>query len=372
MRILEVSTNFRPGGIQRHVLDLAGDLAARGHHMVLAGDGGDWVAAARNFAFVPLGLDAVAHTGGSTARRAAAVLPVARALRKAIRREAIEVIHAHETAPAIVARMASLGTGIPIVMTFHGAAPEREAEVARVARRMADVTVSPSSASIEALIEKGLPRDRTRVIGLGIAQAAVPDAGDVAALRSRLLGPEGRFLVMSLSRLQHQKGIDIMIDVVATVRRQRTDLVFAVAGGGPQADEVSVWARAKGVEDGIRFLGPVATVPLHLAASDLFLLTSRWENLPISIVEAFRAGLPVVATDCGGVRELVDDAVGRLCQVGDVAGLSKAILMLAADADLRRQKAEAALARSGEARFDPAAVHGRFEALYEGLIARRG
>jgi glycosyltransferase involved in cell wall biosynthesis len=111
-------------------------------------------------------------------------------------------------------------------------------------------------------------------------------------------------------------------------------------------------------------------VPLHLRAADMFLLTSRWENLPISIVEAFRAGLPVVATDCGGVKELVDDSVGALLPVGDAAGIAGALAGVIADPDLRAAKGAAALARSKEDRFDPAAVHARFADMYREVIAR--
>ncbi|MFM2356091.1 MAG: hypothetical protein RLZZ528_1827, partial [Pseudomonadota bacterium] len=276
------------------------------------------------------------------------------------------------TAPLLALRLAAFGLGIPIVFTFHGATPEREGAVAAMARRAADLTISPSQASLEALIAKGLPRVTTRQLGLGVAPLAVTDPAEVAALRQKLLGNEGQFLVVSLSRLSTQKGIDVMIEVAARVARQRPDIVFAVAGGGAAPGEAEAWARAAGVERSMRFLGPVRTVAEHLRASDMFLLTSRWENLPISIVEAFRAGLPVVATDCGGVRELVDDAVGALARVEDAEGIAAAVLELAGDADLRARKGAAALARSGEARFDPDAVHATFEAMYGEVLDGRG
>jgi len=108
-----------------------------------------------------------------------------------------------------------------------------------------------------------------------------------------------------------------------------------------------------------------------LAAADIFILTSRWEALPISIVEAFRAGLPVIATDCGGVKELVDDAVGRLCQVGDVDGLAEAVLELAGNRDLRAQLSQNATELSQSDRFDPDHVHGEFERFYQSLVAKQ-
>lgn len=369
MRILQLPTNFRPGGIQRHVLDLSSYLTAQGHDVTFAGDDGLWVP--KGPSFVPLPLNAVAEYGGSTARRAAALFRLARQLRPVLKARRIELIHAHETAPLLVARLASLGLGIPVAFTFHGSAPSREAEVARFARIAATITLSPSRTSLDKLIAKGLPRGRTRQLGLGIAPVPPLDPAAVASLRTQLMGPDGRFLVLSLSRLQEQKGIDIMIDVARRVMAARPDVRFAVAGGGPLADVVPGWIRDAVLDGKFRLLGPIGTVPLHLAAADLFLLTSRWEALPISIVEAFRAGLPVVATDCGGVRELVDARVGSLEQVGDVDGLTRAILALANDADLCRRKSAAAMDRSHEARFDPDSVHKGFETLYRDLVAGR-
>ncbi len=371
MRIMQVCTNFLPGGIQRHVLDLTADLRGRGHQVTLAGDQGDWGGDALGD-HLALGLGAVAGTGGAVWRRVAALWPAVRTLRRAIRVRRVELVHAHETTPLLVAWLATLGLNIPVVMTFHGSAPEREASVARLAGWCADLTISPSRTSLEALIGKGLARARTAHIELGIAPMPPVAAGEVAALRQALLGPKGQVLILSLSRLQPQKGIDVMIEVARQVCAARPDVVFAIAGKGPQRAAAEGWAETAGVADKVRFLGAISTVPQHLAASDLFLLTSRWEALPISIVEAFRARLPVIATDCGGVKELVDDPVGALLPVGDAAGIAAAVLALVNDPALRRQKGAAALARSGEDRFDPAMVHARFEATYARLIAARG
>lgn len=370
MRILQLCTNFRPGGIQRHVLDLTADLRARGHVVTLAGDDGAWGEAAGDV--LPVRLNRVAGLGGSLTNRLGGLWPAIRLLRRTLRERRIELIHAHETAPAIVARLASVGLGIPVLMTFHGSAPAREAGVARVGRFCADLTLSPSRTSLDKLIAKGLPPARARQMGLGIAPLPDTDPAEVAALRQTLLDDKAGPLIFSLSRLQEQKGIDIMVDVAARVVAEVPGAVFAVGGGGPQADLVHGWAEEAGVADNMRFLGPISTVPQHLRAADIYLLTSRWEALPISIAEAFRAGLPVVATDCGGVKELVDDRVGALLPVGDAAGIAAALLAMIRDDALRHRLGAAALARSAEPRFDPDAIHGQFEALYREIIRRGG
>lgn len=368
MRIMQVSTVFLPGGIQRHVLDLTADLRQLGHTVILAGGRGNWGVTGDDPDFYYAPLERVAGGYHSKFGRLSAILPSVRNLRRAIKERGIEIVHAHETAPAIIAKLATVGLNIPVILTFHGSSIEREASVAKIANYCADLTVSPSHASIEALISKGLPRDQTRVLGLGVAHEPTPDPKAVTALRADLLDGHDGPLILSVSRLAHQKGIDLMVDVVKRVTQKRPNVKFVVAGGGPQEDLVGGWAKSAGVEDKITFLGPIETIPLHLAASDVFLLTSRWEALPISIVEAFRAGLPVVATDCGGVRELVDDQVGALLEVGDVQGTADVLIQLADDADLRNAKGRAALSLSQQDRFDPEHVHKQFEALYAEML----
>lgn len=368
MRILQVCTNFRPGGIQRHALDLSRDIRGRGHRVILAGDRGDWCPDDSDPDFKHLALDNIAAGQGGVFKRISEILPVARKLRATLKQNNIELIHSHETAPLIVARLAAFGLNIPIIFTYHGSEPEREASVSRTARRCADMTVSPSRTSLEALISRGLPSEKTRVIGLGVHKLPDVSQETVSKLRKSLLGKKGRFLISSLSRLDQQKGIDMMIEVARKISDKRDDVVFAIGGHGPLSDIVQSWADVTGVSENVKFLGPVNDVASVLSASDLYLLTSRWEALPISIVEAFQTGLPVIATDCGGVKELVSKEVGILLQVGDTNAISNAVMDLINDQQKRKKMGESALELSRNKRFSPKAVHESFEALYREMI----
>ena len=368
MRILQINTNYLPGGIQRHVLDLSAFLRNRGHRVVLAGDLGDWAPDVNDKDFVHLALDSIAGTGGSLIKRVSEILPVARKLRSALKDNDIQLIHAHETAPLILAQLARMGLDIPIIFTYHGSEIDRITSVARTAKRCADLTISPSRTSLEHLIDKGVARERTKVIGLGVHPLPAPDKSMKSSYRQKLLGENGKYLISSLSRLDPQKGIDIMIEVARKIRDKRDDVVFAVGGHGPLEGMVGHWAEVAGVAEHIRFLGPVSNVQNLLCASDLYLLTSRWEALPISIVEAFQASLPVIATDCGGVKELVTPDVGRVLPVGDTSAIAAAILDLLDDAAQRRKLAEAARALSQHDRFSPPAVHAGFERIYAEMV----
>lgn len=371
MRILQICTNFRPGGIQRHVLDLSQDMRERGHSVVLAGDHGAWCPEDNASNFEHLGLSKIAAGDGGLLKRVSEILPVAKKLRQVLKKHRIELIHAHETAPAIVAKLATSGLNIPIIFTYHGSEPDREASVARTAKRCADMTVSPSRTSLESLISKGLPREKAQVIGLGVHNLPEVSATDVAALRKSLLGETGRFLIASLSRLDQQKGIDMMIEVARKISDIRKDVVFAIGGHGPLSNIVENWAEVAGVSENVKFLGPVSDVASVLRASDLYLLTSRWEALPISIVEAFQSSLPVIATDCGGVKELVDPSVGVVLQVGDTNAIAQAVLDLIDNPAKREEMSKNALELSKKARFSPDAVHKNFELFYLEMIGSK-
>ncbi|OSP52261.1 glycosyltransferase family 4 protein [Pseudoruegeria sp. SK021] len=372
MRLMQICTNFLPGGIQRHVLDLTRYLRSNGHKIVLVGDDGEWAPRLPNSEYISLPLNAVSGSGGPLIARSLALCRCAIALRKEIRHFGTDLIHVHETTPALVAWLATRGLNIPIVMTYHGAAPEREKYAARIARYCATLTLSPSQTALNALIGHGLSPSRGQVVGLGIAGLPEVSSSTRETIRNSFLKPEGGILVLSLSRLHHQKGIDLMIKVASKVCEQRADVVFVVAGTGPESARSEELVSTLKLFGHFIFLGSINNVADYLYAADIYLLTSRWENLPISIVEAFRAGLPVIATECGGVKELVDNQVGDLCAVEDIQSLATAVLRHANDEPMRKQKGEKALSRSKEARFSPDAVHSSLEVIYtETLLSRK-
>jgi len=371
MRILQICTDFEPSDIQRHVLDLGRYFEIRGHTVVLSGGAATRGPSKDDASILDLEMRKITESGGSLFRRTANLLPVAKKLRRALKKHRVELIHAHETAPLIVAKLASIGMDIPVIYTFHGTVPARFAGVARTARSCADLTISPSQTSLDALTARGLRQERTRHIGLSVRPLPPIPSGDVARLRAELLGSEGRFLISSLSRMSPQNGIDMMIEVARKISDQRRDVIFAIGGQGPLSDMVQNWADITGVSGNVRILGAVEDVAPVLAASDLFLLTSRWEAFPLSIAEAFQCALPVVATDCGGIKELVGPEVGVVLPVGDTIAIADAVLELIENPDLRRQKSNNARDLSQQARFSPDAVHRQLEDIYQDLLTAR-
>lgn len=374
LRVLEVCTMFGVGGISRHVLQLGDWLSARGHDVAYAGAPGPWLNEGTGRRFVAADIHTVSgdRKGAALLGRLSALAASALKLRAWLRRHPVDVIHAHESAPALVARLAAIGAGVPVVLTYHGADPGRVRQFGAVARACAAKVICVSHRSADDLAaDGGVPRDRIEVIGLGVAEAPAPDPARVTALRSRLLGQDGSVLVVTVARLTHQKGIDILVQAVARLAGHMPHVRFVVVGDGPLEKQAQLWAAEARVADKIAFVGRSEEPDLYLAAADIFLLTSRWEALPFTIAEAFRAGLPAIATDCGGVAELIDDTVGRVVPVGDPVRVAEAVATLAADRGLRETLAAGALARSREDRFRPEFNQARIEQLYQSLAARR-
>lgn len=374
MRILQICTDFFAGGIQRHVMDLGESLRAKGHDVYLAGTSGPWLDETTELDYLPLDIHAIAtdYHGKNILTRVYHAVKCALKLRPYLKENKIELIHAHESAPAIVAKIASIGLNIPILLTYHGSAPDRVKSFGLIGRATATHMITPSANCAEELItQAGVPRSKIEVIGLGVEPPPHIDSDRVQQHRQNLLGADGKLLVVVIARLAYQKGIDVLVEVVRQVAEQRQDIRFVVIGDGPEKDAAIGWIAAAGIGDYLRLDGESNEPYLYLRSADLFLLTSRWEALPITIAEAFQAGLPVVATDTGGVSELVAENVGRVTPVGDVEALSAGILDICGDDELRDAMSAAAVALSKEDRFSLPHIHAIFERRYAEILQTR-
>lgn len=370
LRIAQMCTDFGMGGIARHALDLGNWLKAQGHGVYLAGTPGEWAADGSAGEFLSIPTRYVGADGGTLFRRLANTSRGAVALRRWLRASQIDVIHAHESAPALVALLARMRLNIPLVVTYHGSDPLRIRGFGKIARH-ADLLVTPSHRAAEDLAEiAGVSKERLRVIGLGIKPPPHDTAEDVARLRQSLLRGGDR-LVVTIARVAYQKGIDVLIDCVTRLKESHPGYRFVVVGDGPLDQEMRTLARQRGLNDCLFFAGRTEVPYRYLRAADLMVLTSRWEALPISIAEAFQCGTPVVATDCSGVHELVDDSVGACVPIGDIGAITQAVERILEDDQARDDMAKNALERSTADRFDPDQINRQIEALYFGLLDRQ-
>jgi glycosyltransferase involved in cell wall biosynthesis/peptidoglycan/xylan/chitin deacetylase (PgdA/CDA1 family) len=214
--------------------------------------------------------------------------------------------------------------------------------------------VANSQAAAERLRFEGLSDSKVAVIANGI---------DVHAFPTRDHGRRPRRVTM-VACLREEKRIDVLIAAAPRVARVYPDVEFMIVGDGTCRDQLIEQARATGIFERFRFLGHREDVPALLSQSDLFVLPSRSEAFPNSIIEAMAAGLPVVATSVGGIPELVQDGqTGRLVPAGNPDALASALIDIIANPERA-----AALGHAGrqviETRYSFDRMVKQFELLY--------
>ncbi|HEX8718032.1 MAG TPA: N-acetyl-alpha-D-glucosaminyl L-malate synthase BshA [Gemmatimonadaceae bacterium] len=193
-----------------------------------------------------------------------------------------------------------------------------------------------------------------------------PAVYDRSAYDTRLrdqVGPD-KAVLMHVSNFRPVKRIGDVIRIFAQVQRTIPS-VLVMVGDGPERVAAEQEARALGVQDSTYFLGKLDAVAPLLANADLFLLPSQSESFGLSALEALACGVPVVASDAGGLPEVVENAItGMLCPVGDVDGMAHAALTILGERD-RWRAMSAAAAADARRRFSRSDIVSQYEAFYE-------
>ncbi|MBO1331993.1 glycosyltransferase family 4 protein [Streptomyces sp. VRA16 Mangrove soil] len=178
--------------------------------------------------------------------------------------------------------------------------------------------------------------------------------------------------VVAAGRLAPVKRYDLLIRAFDKVRAERPDWRLRIYGSGKQKDKLRALIDSLGLYNHVYLMGPAHPIEPEWAKGSVAAVTSTFESFGMTIVEAMRCGLPVVATDCPhGPGEIIDDGVdGRLVEVGNVDAIAGGLLELIND-DRRRQEMAARALTSSE-RFDPARIAERYETLFGSLTGRGG
>jgi glycosyltransferase involved in cell wall biosynthesis len=199
-------------------------------------------------------------------------------------------------------------------------------------------------------------------LDLGAFRARLAQA-DRARQRLRLGVREDELLVLHVGRFHRQKAQDLLLEAFAEARIEDPRLRLCLVGEGPELPEARALAQQLNLEDAVMFTGALEDTSPMYAAADMFVFPSRWEAFGIALLEAMAAGLPVVATQTGGILELVSDGTGMLIPTEHVTPLASAIVHLARDPEERARLGAAAARRASD--FDAAPSVRRLEALYD-------
>jgi glycosyltransferase involved in cell wall biosynthesis len=303
-------------------------------------------------------------------------------LRRVIDRHQVALLHAHLHDPIIWTTAAGLLHGTPVVGTYHGPRilPEgrsafdprnaiRGALYRLAAKRTARIIAVSSEVRDLLCTTMGFSPATTVLMTNGIDTAMFGGARNGARVRSEL-GLEGRRVVVCTARLVPHKGQAVLIDALVELQTTHPDAVVLILGQGPERDALAARAVSRGVDARVIFHSrPQEEVPDVLAASDVFVLPSFSEGIPLALLEAMAAGLPVVATAVPGTTDVVSDpSLGLLVPPQDAKALAAALVQV-----LDHPEGARAMALAGQAHvrrhFDLASLVGATATLYKAVLA---
>ena len=345
------------GGAQIHVRDLATRLRRDGHEAAVVGGTGGILSEQLQELEVPFfeipALSRDSH--GMSDLRALSQL------RDALADFEPQLVSAHSSKAGILARLAARSLGLPALFTAHGwAFTEGVPALQRFGARWIERGASTLAQRIILVSEYDRRIAISSSVGgtekLHVIHNGMPDVSFEERARPDVAPPR----MVMIGRFAEQKDHATLFRALAQLLER--DWSLDLVGEGPLRDSAEALVVELGLEDRVSFLGMRTDVSQLLARAQVYVLSSRWEGLPRSIIEAMRAGLPVVASDVGGVAELVEDgSTGSLAPRGDVDALAVRLGELLSSSELRLL-----LGKQGRIRYENEFT---FERMYERTLA---
>jgi sugar transferase (PEP-CTERM/EpsH1 system associated) len=298
-------------------------------------------------------------------------------LRQFADREGAEILHAHQCTPFFQAMLSRGLTGRrPVVFTEHGRhfpdTPSRKrAIVNRMLLKRCDRLFGCGAAVRQALINnEGLPESRVEVIynGVDLKALSKPTAGARERIRAEFGYSANDFVVVQVARLHELKDHQTALKAVDEARHKIPGLRLLLAGDGDQRSAIKQTIRERGLDQTVTLAGTRKDIADLLSASDVFLLSSISEGIPLTVIEAMAARRPVVSTAVGGLPEIIEHGVsGMLAPSGDASSLAASLVQLYQNADLRNQMAEVAAGRAQE-KFSLQGMLNSYRDVYDDVL----
>ncbi|MET9605751.1 glycosyltransferase family 4 protein [Streptomyces sp. NPDC006512] len=343
-------------GSSAHVRSLTTGLAARGVRVTVCAP----VTAEGEYDFTGAGAEFTPDAG--SALRAACA--------------GADLVHAHGVRAGMRAALALRGGGrrVPLVVTWHGGAPETAGVFGRLGRllerrvaRAAAVVLGASSDQVDLARLRGARDARLAAVAVPAPAAAGPEPVADADKTRAELGVVERPLVIAVGSLVARRGYSVLLDAARSWRALDPVPLLVIAGEGPLRAELSRRIEEEGLP--VRLLGRRRDADRLLAAADVAVLPSRWEGRSLLAQEALRAGVALVATEVGGVPELVGNAA-VLVPYGNPGALAGAVAALLGDPGRRAELAEAGRAQAATWPSEDDTV-AQVLSVYDELMERR-
>lgn len=291
---------------------------------------------------------------------------------KAIRKFRPHLIHAHSVGPGYYAALVGALMRVPVLMTYHGQPTLYRVRSIdrRLSNRLTDRFIAVSDDVRRLLVEHGgVPPGKAFTIINGVDFATFSRPRD-ESLRDALELPTTGFLFGTVGRLNPLKAQDVMLKALRMLLDQGREASLVIAGEGETRQELERIVRELRLEGNVKLLGARDDVPSLLHAIDGFLLSSTSEGIPLSVLEAMAAGLPILSTSVGGVPEIVSNEItGLLVPPGDVTAFAAGMKRMMSEPELAAQLGRAA-AETARTHFSLEAMVERYCEHYEKLLQR--
>jgi glycosyltransferase involved in cell wall biosynthesis len=269
-----------------------------------------------------------------------------------LRAERFDLIHTHLSYANILGCLAGAFAGIPVVATLHSTSHDPQ-QKRRLITRLEEMILRNFARRIMAVgyTVAAIYQPRLKSRSIEIIPSGVPAPTELSPrarqdLRRDLAGEADRLLIISVGRLVLAKGYEDLIDAFSIVHRQDPRAVLVIAGVGSLFEKVRNKIIDLHLEGAVKCLGARSDVPQLLAASDIYVSSSHWEGLPVAVLEAMMAGLPIVATSVGDIPRVVTAENGILVSPHEPTCLAEALSELVSAPERARAMGAAARRRA--------------------------
>ncbi|MGQ3130762.1 MAG: N-acetyl-alpha-D-glucosaminyl L-malate synthase BshA [Flavobacteriales bacterium] len=288
----------------------------------------------------------------------------------------LDLIHAHYAIPhasaALMAReiLKTKGRYVPIITTLHGT------DITMVGRDAAlepSVTYAINSSDAVTAVSKSLKNDTLRNFQITREIQVIYNFIDPSlygtpspdCLKNQV-APNGEKVVVHVSNFRKVKRIPDVIDIFARIRKSMPSKLI-MGGDGPERTDAERKVLEMGLENDVTFLGSIKNSSDVLACADLLLLPSETESFGVSALEAMVSGVPVVASNAGGMPEVQENGVtGYMCDVGDIESMAEKAVYILSDAERLERFREGARMKATE--FSTEKIISQYEALYQQVL----
>jgi len=300
LKVLLTITGLSMGGAEHVVVNLADALAARGHQVKIAYLTGEALVLPKDKSIEVIAIGMKGKAG---------FLSAYFKLRALVKAFQPDVVHSHMVHANLISRLLRLTVKIPkLVCTAHSNNEGGQLRMLayRITDKLADISTNVSQDAVNEFVAKGAVKPgRMLAIANGIDVNTFSYNSHARDTIRNELGISDKKMLLAVGRLDVPKDYPNLLHAIERLAQQRDDFKVFIVGDGPLRNEFGALVKTMNIEGMVEFLGIRRDVPALMSATDLFVLPSAWEGFGLVVAEAMACERVVVATDCGGVSEVV-------------------------------------------------------------------